>query len=103
MSTGLLKLIKQAALDAVKSGQPCDIRYGVVTSVNPLKIQLTPQFTLPDCVLVVPKRFTEDYEIKVEIDGSEKTIKLKNTLEVNDKVALLKQEGGQSYLVLDKI
>lgn len=84
MSTGLVKGIKQAALDAMENGQPTDLRYGVVISVNPLKIQITQQFILPKSVLVVPLR-------------------LKSELKKGDKVALLRQKGGQSYFILDKI
>jgi hypothetical protein len=84
MSTGLIKVIKQASIDAMETGQPCDWRTGVVTSVSPLKVQITPQFILPSSVIVVPLR-------------------LKNDLNKGDKVALLRQKGGQSYLILDKI
>lgn len=84
MATGLVKGIKQAALDAMETGQPCDWRTGIVTSVSPLKVQITQQFILPQSVLVVP-------------------IRLKSDLNAGDKVVLLRQKGGQSYLILDKI
>lgn len=84
MSTGLVKGIKRAAMDAVENGQPCDWRTGIVTSSNPLKVQITPQFVLPSSVITVPLRLKED-------------------LNKGDKVALLRQKGGQSYLILDKI
>ena len=84
MSTGLVKGIKMAALEAMETGQPCDLRTGVITSTNPLKVQITPQFILPQSVLLVPLR-------------------LKNDLHNGDKVALLRQKGGQSYFILDKI
>lgn len=84
MSSGLIKLIKTAAVDAIDNSQPCDWRTGIVLSSNPLKIQITPQFILPKSVLTVPLR-------------------LQNDLNKGDKVALLRQKGGQSYLILDKI
>lgn len=84
MSSGLIQLIKQVALDAVNNTQMCDLRYGTVVSVSPLKIRVTNQFTIPSSLLVVPER-------------------LKNTLKVNDKVALLRKQGGQSYFILDRI
>lgn len=84
MSTGLVKAIKQAALDAVNNGQPTELRYGIVTSVSPLKIQLNPQLTLPNSVLVIGKT-------------------LADTFELGDEIALLRQKGGQSYLILDNL
>ena len=84
MSTGLIKVIKQAALEAMDNRQMCDLRYGTVVSVSPLKVQINIQFTLPSSFLIVPKR-------------------LKDTLVVGDKVALLREQGGQSYFILDII
>lgn len=102
MSTGLIKAVKQAAIEAVENGQPCDWRTGVVTSVDPLKVQITPQFILPESVLVVPKHLTDE-EITLTFDDETKKIKIHKALSKNDKVALLRQKGGQSYLILDRI
>lgn len=84
MSTGILKIVKIAAKEVMANEQLCDWRTGIVVSINPLKVQITPQLVLPKSVLTVPLRLQED---------------LKN----GDKVALLRQKGGQSYLILDKI
>lgn len=102
MSTGLIKLIKQSAIEAVENGQPCDWRTGIVTSINPLKVQITPQFILPESVLVVPKHLTKE-EITLTFGNETKTITIHKALAKNDKVALLRQKGGQSYLILDRI
>lgn len=86
MATGLLDIMKRAAMDATENSKPTDLRYGTVTSVSPLKVRITNQFILPSSMLVVPKRLVED-----------------TPLEINDRVALLRQSGGQSYFILDKI
>ena len=101
MSTGLVKIIKQVALEAMDNAQMCDLRYGKVVSTSPLKVQVTNLFTIPSKLLVVPKSLT-DYEVKVNLDG-EKTLTIHNALKVGDKVALLRKQGGQSYFILDKI
>ena len=125
MSTGLIDIMKRASMDAMDNAQMCDLRYGTVVSVTPLKIQVTNVFTLPESLLVVPQHLT-DYELEITpIDwltenksgGSgdsafsshnhgiigKKKIKVHNALKVGDKVALLRKQGGQSYFVLDRI
>lgn len=86
MSSGLIQIIKRTALDAVENSSPCDLRYGKVVNTSPLKIQISNQLILPNSMLVVPKR-----------------IKNEDPLVNGDKVALLRQQGGQSYFILDKI
>ena len=39
---------------------------------------------------------------EAEIEGEEKTIKIKNGLEAEDRVLLLRMQGGSQYIVLDK-
>ncbi len=102
MSTGLIGLIKQAALDAVENSQMCDLRYGEVVKTSPLNVKITSQFTIPNSLLIVPEHLT-DHQVKVTIDGVAKTMTVKNALNVGDKVALLRKQGGQSYFILDRI
>lgn len=66
MSTGLIDIMKRASMEAQDSQQPCDLRFGTVTSVKPLKVQITNQFILPESLLIVPQHLT-DYEVEVTI------------------------------------
>jgi hypothetical protein len=127
MSYGFAKLIKQAALEAMENGQPTDLRTGVVISTDPLKVQVSPLFILPESVLIVPRHLTDytvnvsfnweteragahsnhvglvpDHSHGVQSDG-DRTLTIHNKLKVNDKVALLRQKGGQFYYILDRI
>lgn len=129
MSTGLVEVFKRAALDANENAQLCDLRYGTVVGVNPLKVQVTNLFTIPESLLVVPEHLT-DYEMTVSIKGeygwetqnksggsgesaftshnhsitqSEKKVFVHAALKVDDKVALLRKQGGQSYFILDRL
>ena len=137
MSHGIATLIKQAAIEAMENGQPTDLRTGIVISDNPLKIQITPQFILPESALIVPRHLT-DYKVTVSFNWDtdyagghshtyvcaeggtnttdnesnhahniksveEKELTIHNKLQQNDKVALLKQKGGQFYYILDRI
>lgn len=130
MATGLIDIIKRASLEAEDSRQPCDLRFGTVVSVSPLKVQITNQFTLPAGLLIVPEHLT-DYKVSVTLDwetsrdgshthtcdgvtsssngshthklNGKKTMTVHNALKKGDSVALLRKTGGQSYYILDRI
>ena len=124
MSSGLIQIMKEASLSAMANEQLCDLRYGKVISTSPLKVQVTQQFILPESLLVVPQSLT-DYEIDVSVDwttgsrsggsgeasfashthavSGNKKLKIHNALKIGDKVALIRKQGGQSYLILDRI
>lgn len=58
MSTGMIDIIKLASMSAVENGKPCDLRFGTVISVNPLKVQITTDLIIPESLIVVPKNLT---------------------------------------------
>jgi len=68
MATGIIDIIKRASLDAVDNAQMCDIRYGTVTSVSPLKVYVTNNFTIPEKLLIVPEHLT-DYQVEFTFDN----------------------------------
>ena len=106
MSTGILDVVKRAAWDVIENSQMCDLRYGTVVSVSPLKVKVTSQFIIPQSLLVVPKQLTNwTVDVKLDSDEAGGTSKLTiyNALKIGDKVALLRQQGGQSYFILDRI
>lgn len=72
MSTGLVEVIKQAAMNANDNAQLCDLRYGTVVSTNPLKVQVTNLFTIPQSLLVVPEHLT-DHSVNVTINWTTST------------------------------
>ena len=142
MSSGLIDIMKRAANDANEAGQPCDLRYGTVISVKPLKVQVSQQFTIPSSMLIVPQMLT-NYKVPVSLNwvtekvedhthsyddlygeteteeretqeagehshkiisnDGEYSITIHNGLKVGDYVALLRQKGGQKYLILDRV
>ena len=114
MASGLIDIMKRAALDAMDSNQMCDLRVGTVSSVNPLKVQVTNQFTIPESLLIVPQHLT-DYTVNVTVNWStegtdhshgvtgNKSMTVHSALKVGDKVALIRKTGGQSYFILDRI
>lgn len=114
--------IKQIIQGYLSNLDPTDIEVGEVVSVAPLMIKI-PDFPeyLSSGFLIVPKRLVDDtYEIEISglslthslvDEGSvghssiaTATIKLKGTaLEVGDKVSMCKAQGGQKYLLVDKV
>lgn len=83
MYSGIIPIIKQAAIEAVNSTQPVAIVFGTVTSTSPIKVQVTPKLSLGKGNLVL-------------------TGTIKGQLKKNDSVILIRIQGGNKYLVLDK-
>lgn len=116
-ANGLLETIKRAAVEAQGAGQPLQLCYGKVTSKSPLKITVENKLELTKEFLIVPEHLT-DYEVKMTFDyntnsagedshshtiSGKKTVTVHGALEKDDKVMLLRMQGGQSYLVLCRL
>lgn len=76
----LLKLIKQAAAEAVEASGPVAVCTGTVINAAPLQVKISSKLTL----------------------GSHQMIKCLETGELanQDHVVLLRQQGGQKYIIL---
>lgn len=111
----LLEHIKKVAVKAVEAGKPAAIVIGKVTNVSPLKINVEQKLTLTSAQLILTKNVT-NYSINVAIDTATseseahshkiegtKKITIKNGLVVGEKVVLLREQGGQRFIVLDRI
>ncbi|MNJ00018.1 hypothetical protein D3C73_1592480 [compost metagenome] len=72
--------------------------YGTVTVAAPLQIQVDQRFILSGAALVLPESVMES---KLEWDGRE--IVLRRGLEKGDRVLMVRMQGGQSYVVLDRL
>ncbi len=99
----LLNTIKRIAIDAVKSDKPAEARYGVVSSVSPLKIRVSATFILPEVAIIVPEHIRY---VKGEPDpmtGITPIILADGIgLEVGDKVILMREQGGGKYIVMGR-
>lgn len=123
MATGLIDIMKRAALDANESNKPADLRFGKVVSTNPLKVEITNQFVLPESILIVPEQLT-DHEVEVTVTSdygwktenttcstshkhdikiNKQKLKIHGALKVGDKVAVMRKQGGQFYYILDRL
>ncbi len=117
----LVRLIKKAAVEAVEAEKPSAVCFGRVISVKPLRISVDQKFVLGEKQLILTKAvtdhcvdalvgfFTEESE---ETDTAEnhrhscrgrKKIVLLKGLREGEEVILLRVEGGQRFIVLDRI
>lgn len=79
----LVMLIKQLAREEREESKPCSFLIGEVVSVSPVKIRLTQKLTID-----------KDFFYLCENVKS---------LEKGDKVAVFRAQGGQKFLILDKV
>lgn len=80
----LVKLIKRAAVEAVQASSPMGVEYGLVTSISPLGITVDQKKILTEAQLILTNA-VRDY-----------------ALQMGEKVILLRCDGGQQYIVLDR-
>lgn len=122
----LVESIKKAALEAVENNDPSCVMYGKVIQTSPLQIQVNVKLILQAEQLVLTRNVT-DYTVNVSAStgyggghkhedslGGETTsngshshsissIKILNALKVGEEVILIRQAGGQEYIVLDRV
>ncbi|WP_019123710.1 DUF2577 domain-containing protein [Brevibacillus massiliensis] len=117
---GLLDVIKLAGMQAVDAANPVNVLFGEVTKVNPLEVVVDQRFTLTREFLVILERVTR-YEVDIshEHDYTDEvgqtTLNKKTSMEltqplvirsglmVGDKVLLFRVQGGQQYVIVDKV
>ena len=123
-ANGLVEALKKAALDAVDAEKPVNLCYGKVTRVSPLEINVEQKMTLGEGQLVLARHVT-DYETEVTVEweteekgggsgetsysshshkvSGKKRMVMLNSLAVGETVLLARKQGGQKYVVLDRI
>lgn len=82
---GLLDSIKQAAAGTIEDSNPVAIHFGTITQQNPLEVNVDQRLIL-----------SEDFFVLGE------DVRQKN-LRTGDTLLLLRVQGGQSYVVLDRV
>jgi hypothetical protein len=113
----LLETIKKAGLGAVEAASPVNVLFGTVISAEPLKVNVDQRFMLTDKNLVIAEHLwtynvemhvknadvstSEPNAYKASMDSADVTIQ--RNLKAGDKVILLRVQGGQQYVILDKV
>jgi|SRR5690606_4590312 len=94
----MLNAIRQAALTAVEAAAPVAVMFGTVTRADPLEVNVDQRFTLDADFLIVPESLTR---YVLNIGGVEYVIR--PGFQAGDRVVLLRVQGGQKYLILNKV
>lgn len=123
-ANSLVALMKKAAKEERDTSKPCDVLFGTVTSVSPLQITTEQQLPLGVAQLVLTRNVTNHsttvtvswstdkkgggsgeaaYESHAHGISGTKKITINNGLAVGEKVVLVRQDGGQKFLVLDRV
>lgn len=129
----LIEIIKTAAIEAVAASNPAAVVFGTVTSVDPLKITVEQRLILEADHLILTtlvSEFEVDMTLDHETDEDTHTHTITDTysgggsasnethnhtvtglktmtvhlgLQQGEKVIMIKVQGGQKYIVLDRI
>lgn len=128
----LVRLVKQAAVDAVRADAPVAICYGTVIGTAPLKIQVDQKKILGEAQLILTNN-VRDFTVEMTVDHvteivshghpvndtytgggtaepvehlhpykGRKAFRIHLSLQPGEKVILLRCDGGQRYVVLDR-
>ena len=81
----IYEMIKQICTSERQASYPMEICYGTVISLNPFKIKLDQKKILSKAFFIAPKGVTV------------------NSFEIGDILILFRQQGGQKYLIFDKM
>jgi len=101
-STNWVQLIKKISREERIAAKPADVTIGTVSSVSPLTIKIDQKLILPKEFITVPKSMTE-YEMTLTIDGTTQNVTIHNALKPGDKILLFRKNGGQQYIVFDRL
>ena len=125
MKPDLLSLLKTAAVEAVEAGKPVKVMFGEVTAINPLQIMVEQKLPLTEEFLILTEAVKDheheitllDWQTENASGGSgdsayaahahqivgRKRIVIHNALQVKEKVLLLAMQGGQKFIVVDRV
>ncbi|WP_171056381.1 DUF2577 domain-containing protein [Paenibacillus sinopodophylli] len=95
----LLDAIKKAGVAAHAAGNPMAVMVGTVIKINPLEVNVDQRFTLSEDFLIVPESLTRFEAI---LPSSDKLL-IRSGLEAGDTVLMLRVQGGQQFVMLDKV
>ncbi|APC83697.1 DUF2577 domain-containing protein [Clostridium botulinum] len=112
---GMMDTIKKASMGAVGAGKPVEITFGEVINAEYLKIKVDQKLILDRDFFIIPEsliryeidlKHTHTYinnSIESNLNTSLDKLLIREGLKQGDKVLLLRIQGGQQYVILDKV
>lgn len=125
----IVEIIKMAAVEAVNASGPMGIVFGKVISVSPLKVNVEQRLTLDESHLILLNT-VRDYQVEISFDDAsiknivkdysmsdvpgtnykltfqqkvKNKVTIYNGLKVDETVILIRVQGGQKYVILDRV
>lgn len=130
LASELVEAIKQLATAAVNATKPMEFSFGIVDTSNPLTIRLNQKMLLSDEFLILTNA-VKDHSVDITVswntldethkheNGNQgkptaevthkhgirgrKKITIHNGLTAGEKVLLFRVQGGQNYVVIDRV
>lgn len=117
----IIKMIKKAALDVINATKPTEVYFGTVKAINPLTIDVEQKNSLVDKenVDIVLTNNVKDHYVDITVNhttenttcsvshnhkySGRKKILMHYGLQVGEKVILIRVQGGQKYIVVDRL
>ncbi len=94
----LIETVKKAAVEAIQASNPVAFSFGMVVKENPLTINVDQKMELTEEFLVLTSS-VKSYETKI---NNQKVV-VDNRLEKDEQVILIRMQGGQKFIVLDRM
>lgn len=98
----LLSIIKQAGIAAVDAQNPVQVVVAKAESISPLTVNIEQRLQLTQEFLWIPESMTR-HTAKIKHGEYEQEIVIREGIQVGDSLLLLRVQGGQKYIVLDKV
>lgn len=115
----MIEIIKKAAMDAIEANKPTNVLFGTVISISPLQISIDQKIILEDSKLLLTNA-VKDHTVEMTVDHltenttvgnsshnhaykGKKQFTIHNGLVVGEKVLLLRMQGGQKFVVWDRL
>jgi len=102
----IVEIAKKAALDAINASKPTNITYGEILSIDNFKIKVDQKLILDKDFFIIPEslvRHEVDLELNYGSNNALGKVVIREGLKQGDKVLLLRVQGGQQYVILDKV
>jgi hypothetical protein len=104
---GMIEIIKKASVAAVGAGNPVNMLFGEVLNIEDFKIKVEQKLVLDKEFFIIPESLTR-YEVDLTHTHGQNgpalgKLVIREGLKQGDTVLLLRVQGGQQYVIIDKV